>query len=175
VTIEDVGLNPTRTGLLDVLGRWGVRVDAELTGTWQGEPVGRLRIRAQDVTSLDIGPDAVPTVIDELPVLAVLAAVRGELRVTGASELRVKESDRISALVGGLRALGAEADEWPDGFCIRGRRLVGGTVDSHGDHRLAMAFAIAALAASGPVTINGADAAVVSYPSFFADLDRLRS
>jgi 3-phosphoshikimate 1-carboxyvinyltransferase len=118
----------------------------------------------------------VPGVIDELPVLAALATAGGELRVTGASELRVKESDRIAALVGGLRALGADADELPDGFHIRGsRRLTGGVVDAQDDHRLAMAFAVAALAASGPVTITGAGAAAVSYPTFFTDLERLRA
>ena len=108
--------------------------------------------------------------------LGALATAGGELRVTGASELRVKESDRIAALVSGLRALGADADELPDGFHIRGtRRLTGGTVHAQDDHRLAMAFAIAALNATGPVVIQGAEAAAVSYPTFFADLDRLRA
>ncbi len=176
VTIEDVGLNPSRTALLDVLQRFGVRVDIEQTATWQGEPVGRLRIVAQELRGLTLGAAEVPAVIDELPVLAVLATAGGELRVSGASELRVKESDRISALVAGLRALGAEAEELPDGFHVRaGPRLTGGRVDAHGDHRLAMAFAIAGLTADGPVTIDGASAAAVSYPGFFADLERLRA
>ena len=158
VTIEDVGLNPTRTALLDVLQRFGVRVDIEQTATWQGEPVGRLRIVAQELRGLTLGAAEVPALIDELPVLAALATAGGELRVSGASELRVKESDRITALVAGLRALGAEAEELPDGFHVRaGPRLTGGRVDAHGDHRLAMAFAIAALAADGPVTIDGAE------------------
>ena len=96
--------------------------------------------------------------------------------MTGASELRVKESDRITSLVTGLRALGADADELPDGFHIRARgRLTGGTVHAHDDHRLAMAFAVAALTAGEAVTIEGADAAAVSYPTFFSDLDRLRA
>ncbi len=176
ITIEGVGLNPTRTTVLDVLRRFGARVDAGPTDTWQGEPVGRLRVRAQDLGSLELGPDVVPAIIDELPVLAALATAGGELRVTGASELRVKESDRITALVAGLRALGADADELPDGFHIRARgRLTGGVVQACDDHRLAMAFAVAALAAAGPVTIEGADAVAVSYPSFFDDLDRLRA
>jgi 3-phosphoshikimate 1-carboxyvinyltransferase len=176
VTIEDVGLNPTRMALLDVLGRFGARVDVEQTGVWQGEPVGHVRVRAAGLGSLELGPADVPGVIDELPVLAVLATAGGELRVTGASELRVKESDRITALVDGLRALGADADELADGFHIRaGRRLTGGTVHARDDHRLAMAFAVAGLTAAGPVTIEGADAAAVSYPSFFIDLDRLRA
>ena len=176
VTIDGVGLNPTRTALIDVLRRFGARVDVEQTGEWQGEPVGRLRVVAQNLGSLALGSDIVPAIIDELPVLAVLAAAGGELHVTGASELRVKESDRITALVQGLKTLGADADELPDGFHVRsGHRLTGGVVQAHGDHRLAMAFAIAGLTATEPVTIEGADAAAVSYPSFFTDLDRLRA
>lgn len=176
VTIEQVGLNPTRTALLDVLRRFGVQVDVEQTDSWQGEAVGRIRVRAGELGALELGADMVPSVIDELPVLAALATAGGELRVTGAAELRVKESDRITSLVAGLRALGADADELPDGFHIRStRRLTGGLVDAHDDHRLVMAFAIAALAATGPVTIEGAEAAAVSYPSFFADLERLRA
>ena len=96
VTIEGVGLNPTRTALLDVLRRFGARVDVEQTGEWQAEPVGRIRVVAQDLGSLALDADIVPAIIDELPVLAVLATAGGELRVTGASELRVKESDRIT-------------------------------------------------------------------------------
>ena len=176
VTIERVGLNPSRTGIIDVLERLGASVESEQTDVWQGEPVGRIRVRAQGIGRLDLGADAVPGVIDELPVLAALATAGGELRVTGASELRVKESDRISALVSGLRAMGADADELPDGFHIRGATpLRGGHVHAHDDHRLAMAFAIAGLAARGPVTIDGAHAAAVSYPSFFSDLERLRA
>jgi 3-phosphoshikimate 1-carboxyvinyltransferase len=176
VTIEGVGLNPTRTAVLDILRRFGARVDVEQTGEWQGEPVGRIRVVAQDLGSLALDAEIVPTIIDELPVLAVLATAGGELHVTGASELRVKESDRISALVKGLKTLGADADELPDGFHVRGRhRLTGGVVQAHGDHRLVMAFAIAGLTASEPVTIEGAAAAAVSYPSFFQDLDQLRA
>jgi 3-phosphoshikimate 1-carboxyvinyltransferase len=176
VTIEGVGLNPTRTGLLDVLRRFGARVDVEQTGEWQTEPVGRIRVMAQTLGSLALDAEIVTGIIDELPVLAVLATAGGELRVTGASELRVKESDRITALVQGLRTLGADVDELPDGFHVRARhRLTGGIVQAHGDHRLAMAFAVAGMTASGPVTIEGADAAAVSYPSFFSDLDRLRA
>lgn len=176
VTIEGVGLNPTRTALLDVLRRFGARVEAVPTDTWQGESVGRLSVRAGGIGTVELGADIVPSVIDELPVLAILATAGGELRVTGAAELRVKESDRIASLVTGLRTLGADAEELPDGFHVRARgRLTGGVVDAAGDHRLAMAFAVAGLMASAPVVIEGADAVAVSYPSFFADLDRLRS
>jgi 3-phosphoshikimate 1-carboxyvinyltransferase len=176
VTIEGVGLNPSRTAMLDVLRRFGARVDVEQTGVWQGEPVGRIRVRAADLCALELGPADVPAVIDELPVLGALATAGGDLRVTGAGELRVKESDRITALVTGLRALGADAEELPDGFHIRGTRaLRGGVADAQHDHRLAMAFAVAGLAAHGPVTIDGAEVVAVSYPAFFADLDRLRT
>jgi 3-phosphoshikimate 1-carboxyvinyltransferase len=119
----------------------------------------------------------VPGLIDELPAIASLAAGGGEVVVRGAAELRVKESDRISTLVAGFRALGIDADEHQDGFSIRGgsgsARPRGGTADAHGDHRMAMAFAIAALSASGPSTIDGADAVVISYPGFFETLGRL--
>lgn len=176
VTIDGVGLNPSRTAVIDVLRRFGVDVHVELTDEWQGEPVGRIRVRGRSLGTLEIGGELVPGVIDELPVLAALAAAGGDLRVTGASELRVKESDRISALVSGLRALGADAEELPDGFHVRGRtQLAGGTVQAHDDHRLAMAFAIAGLTARAPVTIEGAQAAAVSYPSFFDDIERLRA
>jgi 3-phosphoshikimate 1-carboxyvinyltransferase len=118
----------------------------------------------------------VPGVIDELPVLAALATHGGALEVTGAQELRVKESDRISALADGLRGMGADIEERPDGFHVRGaRRLRGGEVDARHDHRLAMAFAIAALGASGPTTIHDAGAAAVSYPEFFSVLESLRA
>ncbi len=181
VTIEDVGLNETRTGFLDVLRRFGISVEVEPTGQWQGEPVGRVRVRTEGAGAgtrpfLELGRDSVPAIIDELPVLAALATAHGELRVTGASELRVKESDRISSLIEGLRVLGADADELPDGFHIRGGRpLTGGAVHAHDDHRLAMAFAVCGLTAREPVTIAGAQAAAVSYPAFFSDLDRLRT
>jgi 3-phosphoshikimate 1-carboxyvinyltransferase len=176
ITIEGVGLNPSRAAILDVLRRFGALVDAEVDDVRLGEPIGRLRVRAGALEDVEIRPDEVPLVIDELPVLAALATHGGSLTVSGAAELRVKESDRIASLVSGLRAMGAEAEERPDGFAISGaRRLTGGAVDAHGDHRLAMAFAVAALGATGPTSISGADVVAVSYPSFFDDLDRLRA
>ena len=174
VTITHVGLNPTRAALLDVLKRFGADVEIAVEDTWNGEPIGRIRIRHGAMRDLVIAPDEVPEVIDELPVLATLGTFGGSVTVSGAGELRVKESDRIAELVAGLRAMGADADERPDGFQVRrGARLTGGTVHAKHDHRLAMAFAIAALGASGSTQIEGADAVAVSYPSFFADLDRL--
>ncbi|MEO8679566.1 MAG: 3-phosphoshikimate 1-carboxyvinyltransferase [Vicinamibacterales bacterium] len=174
VTIADVGLNPTRAALLDVLRRAGAMVDETIEDEWHGEPVGRLRVRHQALVDLVIAPGEVPEIIDELPVLGALGTFGGSITVSGAGELRVKESDRIAELVAGLRAMGADADEQPDGFQIRATRpLRGGTVHAHGDHRLAMAFAIAALGATGPTLIEGAGVVAVSYPSFFEDLGRL--
>ncbi len=174
VTITDVGLNPSRTGLLDVLRRFGAQIDTTIEDEWNGEPVGRVRVRHGTMRDLVIAPEEVPEVIDELPVLATLGTFGGSVTVSGAGELRVKESDRIAELVAGLRAMGADADERPDGFQIRsGVRLTGGTVHANHDHRLAMAFAVAALGATGPTLIEGADAVAVSYPAFFVDLERL--
>ena len=172
--IEDVGLNPTRTALLDVLERAGAIVERDVRAQAGGELRGNVRIRHSGMKPLVIGPQEVPGLIDELPALAAHATFGGELTVTGAAELRVKESDRISALVGGLRALGSDVEEQPDGFHVRGtRRLRGGEADSAGDHRLAMAFAIAALGADGPSVISGAEAVDISYPGFFATLQML--
>jgi 3-phosphoshikimate 1-carboxyvinyltransferase len=181
VVIEGVGLNPTRTGIIDVVRRMGASVTVEPDGgadpsTSIGEPTGSLTVQYQGVGTAVITPDEVPGIIDELPVLAAMATHGGELQVTGAQELRVKESDRISALAEGLRRMGGDIDEQPDGFHVRGRvRLRGGEVDARHDHRLAMAFAVAALGASGPTTIHGAGAAAVSYPEFFTVLESLRA
>ncbi len=174
VTITHVGLNPSRAALLDVLRRFGAEVDTTVEAEWHGEPVGRVRVRHGVMRDLVIAPEEVPEVIDELPVLATLGTFGGSVTVSGAGELRVKESDRIAELVAGLRAMGADAEERADGFQVRrGAPLTGGTVHARHDHRLAMAFAIAALGATGPTHIDGADAVAVSYPAFFEDLDRL--
>jgi 3-phosphoshikimate 1-carboxyvinyltransferase len=176
VTFAHVGLNPTRTGWLDVLCRAGARVDISHEGESGGEPFGRVRVRHGAPARIEIAAPEVPGVIDELPALAAMATHGGEIVVTGASELRAKESDRISALVSGLRALGADADELGDGFVVRGtRRLRGGSADAVGDHRLAMSFAIAALGAAGPCDVTGAEVVSVSYPDFFPALERLRA
>jgi 3-phosphoshikimate 1-carboxyvinyltransferase len=174
VEVLGVGLNPTRTAFLGVLARAGAEVRADVDSDEGHEPVGRIRVRHAGLQPLVVTPAEVPGLIDELPALAALATHGGEITVTGASELRVKESDRISALVAGLRALGAEAEELPDGFHVAGNtRLQGGQADAAGDHRLAMAFAVAALGARGPSRIHGADAVDVSYPGFFEILSSL--
>jgi 3-phosphoshikimate 1-carboxyvinyltransferase len=176
IVLEGVGLNPTRTRIVDVLRRMGADVRVDGHTDIPGEPIGRIVVRHASLAPSEVLPEEVPLVIDELPVLAALATHGGGLRVSGAQELRVKESDRIAALADGLRRMGADIDEYPDGFDVRGsRRLKGGDVDAKNDHRLAMAFAIAALGASGPTTIRDAAAAAVSYPEFFSVLESLRA
>src|SRR5436309_1900099 len=177
--VEDVGVNPTRTALIGVLRRFGARVDVEITGVEAGEPRGIVSVEADRASALEISPEEVPGLIDELPAIGALAAYGGEVTVRGAGELRVKESDRIATLVAGFRALGIDAEERSDGFAVRGpsggrSRPAGGIADACGDHRMAMAFAIAALGAERPSTIEGADAVGISYPAFFETLDRLR-
>jgi 3-phosphoshikimate 1-carboxyvinyltransferase len=174
VTIEGVGLNPSRTSLFDVLARAGAKVERVLDAGVIGEPTGSVRVRHDRLVPLVLTPEEVPGLIDELPALAALASAGGGLHVTGAAELRVKESDRISALAAGFRSLGGDIDEFPDGFHIRGHHpLRGGSADAAHDHRLAMAFAIAGLAASAPTTVTGAEAVDVSYPGFFETLHTL--
>jgi len=181
LVIEGVGLNPSRIGVLEILRRAGARIDlpAEAgsynSATSLGEPMGAIRVRYDNPQSFEIAPEEVPAVIDEIPGLAALAAMQPGVSMTvrGAQELRVKESDRIAMLARGFRSLGIEVDEYPDGFTIHGGPPAGGEADAAHDHRLAMAFAIAGSRAKGPVQITGADAVAVSYPGFFAELDRL--
>ena len=174
VEIEGVGLNPTRTGLLDVLRRFGARVQVQETTTSAGEARGTVVVEGDRTGAIEIASDEVPGLIDELPAIAALAALGGDVNVRGAEELRVKESDRIGALVAGFRGLGIDADERTDGFVVHGSGApAGGVADARGDHRMAMAFAIAALAARGPSRIEGADSVAISYPEFFDTLDRL--
>ena len=174
VEIRNVGLNPTRTALLNVLRKAGASIDEHVEREAGGEPAGRVRIRHGQPRPLELGAEDVPYLIDEIPALAAWAAHGGELHVTGAIELRSKESDRISALVRGFQSLGADIVEFADGFHVRGsRRLSGGEADAAGDHRLAMAFAIAALGAETPSIIHGSDSVAISYPEFFATLESL--
>lgn len=176
IQIDDVGLNPTRTGLVDVLRRFGARVDVRPSSVSAGEPRGSIIVEGDKTGTVDIAPSEVPGLIDELPAIAALAAHAGTVRVRGAEELRVKESDRIAVLVAGFRALGIAAEEHPDGFTIGGgaaKAPTGGIAHARDDHRMAMAFAIAALAAHGPSTIEGADVVAISYPGFFDTLSRL--
>jgi 3-phosphoshikimate 1-carboxyvinyltransferase len=176
VEIAGVGLNPTRTAFLDVLFRSGARVEVAVEGDQAGEPRGSIVVEHGGFTDLRVDAGEVPALIDELPVLAALAVHGGSLTVTGAGELRAKESDRISALVAGLRVLGARADERPDGFHVECRGpITGGAPDACGDHRLAMSFAVAALGGLSPSIIRRAACVEISYPGFFGVLDALRA
>ncbi len=174
ILLKGVGVNPTRTAFLDHLASVGsglVRGNERLVS---GEPVADLRVRAGKLRGARIVPDAAPRLIDELPLVAVLAAfAEGKTVVHGADELRVKESDRVATVTAGLRAIGVTVDEHPDGWTIHGSggRVRGGTVDAAGDHRIAMAFMVAGLAAREGVTVLGAESARVSDPGF---LSRLR-
>lgn len=168
LTVEQVGLNPSRTAALEVLRAMGAQLEVRLTGEAAGEPFGDITVRSSALQAVDIGPAEVPLLIDELPLLAVLCALaEGRSEVRGAAELRLKESDRITTVVANLRALGVEARELPDGYVIQGpAQLAAGEVASYGDHRVALAFAVAGLAAAGRVTVSGWRAAETSFPGF---------
>jgi 3-phosphoshikimate 1-carboxyvinyltransferase len=168
LTITDVGLNPTRTRFLDVLGRMGVVTRQRIVREEVGEPVGELHVEpCESLTGTRVEPEELPLVIDEVPVLSAVAAhALGETWFLGASELRVKESDRIAAIATGIRDLGGHAGDEGSDLVVAGGGLAGGRADGAGDHRIAMAFAVAALSAEGPSRIEGADAAGVSFPGF---------
>ena len=178
ITLPGVGLNPRRSGVVDVLNAMGATAEITNRREVSGEPVADVTVRGSQLYGTRIDGDAIVTALDELPTLAVAAAIaEGVTEIHGAAELRVKESDRIATTTEMLRAMGIEVAEWSDGMRIVGGRLRGATVDSHGDHRLAMSAAVAALASdpeSGPTTIRRASAVDISYPSFWRDLDRLR-
>jgi 3-phosphoshikimate 1-carboxyvinyltransferase len=174
IELTGVCLNPGRLGFVRALERMGAVVAVIRETEVGGEPVGTLRISHGEHRSTSIAADEVPSLIDELPVLAARAALGGGLEVVGAEELRVKESDRISALVQGFRAFGVDAEERPDGFVIHGsRRPRGGAADAAHDHRLVMAFTLVGLGSEAGTTVTGAGAVAVSYPDFAADLARL--
>ncbi len=182
VTLRGVELNPTRTGLLDALQAMGADLRIANTGEQSGEPIGDLTIRYSDLRGTRVAGDLVVRMIDEFPAFAVAAAcAKGKTVVASAEELRNKESDRISAMGGELRRLGVQVEETQDGFIIQGGSpLHGGSVQPHGDHRLAMSLAVAGLAAVGPVTVQEAEIMHESFPGFVdalqalgADVERL--
>lgn len=175
ITLRHVGLNPTRTGLLEALRAMGARIEMAPQKAEQGEPVGRIVASHSPLHGTMISGDLVVRMIDEFPIFAVAAAyARGWTLVRQAHELRLKESDRIASLCRELRALGVEIHEHGDGFALRGGRPpCGGRVNAHGDHRLAMALAVAGLAAQGPVTVAGAQVVAESFPQFAQVLRQL--
>lgn len=175
LTAENLLLNETRTGFSRVLARMGANVEVTVEREAVGEPVGSLRVCGKVYKATSIAASEVPMLIDELPLVALLGSqVYGVTTVQGAEELRVKETDRITTVVDALRAMGADIEERPDGFQVRGpTQLHGVEVSSHGDHRLAMMLAVAGLVASGSMTVHGAEAADVSFPGYRAELSRL--
>jgi 3-phosphoshikimate 1-carboxyvinyltransferase len=175
VRIHEVGLNPTRTRFLDILGRMGADVEIRDAGEDAiGEPVGGIVVRHSPLQATTVGPDDVPGAVDELPLLALLGAFAvGETVVWGAEELRVKETDRIRAVCEEFRRVGVEIEERPDGFAVMGdpeRGIKGGRASSRGDHRIGMGLAVAGLASRDGVEIEDLEAASVSYPDFLRDL-----
>jgi len=176
IVIRNVGINPTRTGLMNVLKRMGADIAAEHVREVSGEPVADIRCRGgNELRAVSIGGDEIPLLIDEFPILCV-AATRawGVTSITGAEELRVKESDRIKAMATELRKLGADLEEHPDGISIKGQALLrGGEVQSYGDHRIAMSLSVAALLAEGTTVINNASCVDISFPGFFEEVRRL--
>jgi 3-phosphoshikimate 1-carboxyvinyltransferase len=176
VTIRSVGLNPTRTGILAVLKQCGVDVGVENEAVRCNEPIGDLTIRSSSklISPALIDGDIVANVIDELPIIAVLGTQLSDgIEVRGAKELRVKETDRIDAIVKDLRSVGVTVDEFDDGFRVHRSTIIGGEVNSFGDHRIAMAFAVAGLLSKDGVSIKNAGCTDISFPGFFETLRSL--
>ncbi len=168
LTIRDVGLNPTRDAVIGVLQRMGADITVTPTGGEDGEPLGDIRIKGSNLKGVDILPDEVPILIDEIPVISVAATqAKGVTRIREAEELRVKETDRIDTTVKNLRAMGAEVEEFEDGLHITGgATLKAATMESFGDHRIAMAFLVAGLVADGTTEMHGVECITTSYPGF---------
>jgi 3-phosphoshikimate 1-carboxyvinyltransferase len=181
LTIRGVGVNPTRRAVIDILRSMGAditeRSDSPGADGDGGEPVADVTVRSSELHAVDLGPHDVAAAIDEIPVLCLAAALAdGTTRIRGAGELRHKESDRIAGIAAGLAALGARIDIDGDDLTIRGgASLSGAATDSLDDHRLAMTFAIAGLVASGETVVGRPGSAAISYPAFFADLERVRA
>ncbi|MDQ3726547.1 MAG: 3-phosphoshikimate 1-carboxyvinyltransferase [Actinomycetota bacterium] len=177
VALEGIGVNPTRTGLLTILERMGAAIERERAPIDAGEPIARLRVRSAPLRATEVGGAEIPLAIDELPLVALAACfAEGTTTIRDAEELRRKESDRIATVTEALTALGGKVEPTEDGMVIEGTGgLRGGTIDSHGDHRIAMLGAVAGLASREGVEVRGMDAAAVSYPGFEADLASLLS
>jgi 3-phosphoshikimate 1-carboxyvinyltransferase len=167
LTLEHVGINPTRTGVIDILKLMGADITLSNEKEVGGEPVADIRIRSAQLKGINIPEELVPLAIDEFPVIFVAAAcATGKTVLTGAEELRVKESDRIQVMADGLNSCGIDAKATPDGIIIQSGQLNSGEVDSHGDHRIAMAFSIAGLRSNGEITINDCANVDTSFPDF---------
>jgi len=174
--VKDVGLNPTRTGIIDVLVRMGARIREVIETSLHGEPVGNIDIKGTTLQATTICGAEIPNVIDEIPIIAVAAALAdGTTIIRDAAELRVKETDRIAAVAANLRAMGVTVEEFPDGMAVTGgAKLTGATLPCHGDHRIAMAFAIAGLFAEGETIIEDTACVNTSYPGFAEALRQMQ-
>ena len=171
VLVENVGVNPTRIGVLEILTRMGADIGIENRRLAGCEPVADIRAASSRLRGIDVDPELVSLAIDEFPLLFVAAAAAsGSTRFSGIAELRVKESDRIGAMASGLQRLGIRVEERPDGAVVHGGVLSGGTIESHDDHRIAMSFAVAGTIATGPVTVRDTDNIRTSFPGFAACL-----
>jgi 3-phosphoshikimate 1-carboxyvinyltransferase len=175
LTVRNVSLNPTRTGLLQVLQSMGARIEVRPSEQVQAEPIGDIHVQYSRLHSLELSGPIIPNIIDEIPVLSIIATQSaGVFTIRDAGELRVKESDRIKAICSNLQRIGIDVEELEDGFRISGpQQIKGGNVLSYGDHRIAMAFGIAGLLTPEPVTIDQPDTAAVSFPEFWQELNRL--
>jgi 3-phosphoshikimate 1-carboxyvinyltransferase len=175
--LRDVGVNPTRIGFFEALREIGARVQIDSVREQGGEPVADVVVAPGALHGIEVGAERVPSLIDELPLLACVAArAPGETRITGAHELRVKESDRISAVVANLRAVGARAEELRDGMVIEGSDApLVGRIATHGDHRLAMAFGVLGALPGNRITVDDPDCVAVSFPTFWHELGRVRA
>jgi 3-phosphoshikimate 1-carboxyvinyltransferase (EC 2.5.1.19) len=175
LVIRNVGVNPTRTGILEVLQGMGAGITLENCREVTGEPIADLRVRSAELQACEVGGSLIPRLIDEIPILAIACAcAKGKSVIQDAQELRVKESDRLAVIAKELTKMGAAITERPDGLEITGGQpLVGCAVDSHGDHRIAMSLAIAGLVCQGKMAISHADCVTVSYPNFFSTLQSL--
>lgn len=168
ILIKDVGINPTRTGIIDVLELMGANITVTDERVWNGEPVANIRVQYSRLKGVEIKGDMIPRIVDEIPVLAVAASLaEGVTEISDAAELRIKESDRLRAIANELKKMGAEIEEKPDGLRIEGvKTLRGAVMDSYDDHRIAMALTIAGLAANGESIINGIECVNISFPNF---------
>ncbi len=167
ILLEHVGVNPTRTGVIDILQRMGANIKLYNQREVNGEPIADIRVRSSDLHGINITKEQVPLAIDEFPILFIAAAcAEGETVLTGAEELRVKESDRIQVMADGLQKLGINAEPQSDGIIIQGGKIRSGVINSHGDHRIAMSFAIAALRANGTINIEDCANVATSFPNF---------
>lgn len=177
IVIDRCGVNPTRTGIIDILRRMGAEIELEPLGAGEGEPIARITVHASELTGTRIGGAEIPLAIDELPIIALAACfAEGETIIADAEELKAKESDRIAVVVDALSGFGADIEARTDGMRIVGTGgLEGGSINSRGDHRIAMLGAIAGIASRNGVTVDGMDAAAVSYPTFEQDLAKLTS